>query len=172
MSIQGIGHVAFNCKNLENSVAFYRDILGCTVKFTISHEKMAQHAIEERKQKGIPVPEYMNFLLGLGSKPWCIYLQWAEMSFIELFCNVGATEQHIPGNRDLNYTHFSLAVDDIHGLREDIIRRGGESYLDTEISRGVDGSLEMWLHDVDGNKIEFMEYTADSLQCQAAQQAE
>lgn len=170
MSIQGIGHVAFNCRDLERSVAFYRDILGCTVKFTIPYETMAQHAMDDRKKVGEPIPEYLNFLRNFGSKPWCVYLQWAEMSFIELFSTVGATEQRIPGNRDLNYTHFSLAVTDIHGLREDIVRRGGESYLDTEISRGVDGSLEMWLHDVDGNKIEFMEYTVDSLQCRDVQE--
>lgn len=116
--------------------------------------------------------EYLKALLGFGNKPWCIYLQWAEMSFIELFSIVGATNERIPGNQDLNYTHFSIAVDDIYQLREDIICRGGESYLDTEISKGIDGSLEMWLHDVDGNRIEFMEYTADSLQCLIKQEGE
>lgn len=160
-----IGHVAFNCKDLEKSVAFYRDILGGTVKFTITYGQMARRAIEEREERGQAVPEYMNALLGFGDKPWVTYVQLGEMTFVDLFSIVGATNERIPGNRDLNYSHFSLTVEDIHALRRDIIARGGEEYLDTQIDVGVDGSLEMWMHDVDGNKLEFMEYTENSLQC-------
>lgn len=161
-----IGHVAFNCKNLEKSVAFYRDILGGKEKFTITYEKMARRAIEEREERGQAVPEYLKALLGFGDKPWVTYMELGESTFVELFSIVGATRACIPGNQDLNYSHFSLTVEDIHALREDIIARGGEEYLDTQIDRGVDSSLEMWIHDVDGNKIEFMEYTKNSLQCQ------
>ena len=34
----------------------------------------------------------------------------------------------------------------------------------TEIAVGIDGSKECWIKDPDGNDIELMEYTRDSMQ--------
>lgn len=77
---------------------------------------------------------------------------------------MNAKKRRIPGQRDLNYTHYSLEVEDIKAYRQEIIARGGAQHLDTEISMGMDNTWQFWMHDPDGNKFEVMEYTPQSYQ--------
>ena len=35
MQIKELGHLAFKCRDLKKSVAFYRDVLGFTPKFSL-----------------------------------------------------------------------------------------------------------------------------------------
>lgn len=100
----------------------------------------------------------------VADKKWSVYMQWTEDSFIELFYLMGANKRRIPGKKDLNYTHYSLEVDDIRAFRQQIIARGGAEYLDSGITLGVDNTWQFWMHDPDGNPFEIMEYTPESLQ--------
>ena len=59
---------------------------------------------------------------------------------------------------------YSLEVTDIRAFREKVIANGGEEFLDTDISVGLDLALQMWMHNPDGNKFEITEYTMDSMQ--------
>lgn len=43
MKIKEIGHLAFTCKDLEESIRFYRDKLGFTNKFSIYYGEMLEH---------------------------------------------------------------------------------------------------------------------------------
>lgn len=164
MKIKAISHLGFNCKDLEKSIAFYRDILGCTEKFTLTYGDIVRSIEEECVQQGKKQPFYLNAMRRFANTKWSVYMQWNDDSFIELFYAMGAKKRRIPGQRDLNYTHYSLEVEDIRGYRQEIIARGGAQFLDTEISMGMDNTWQFWMHDPDGNKFEIMEYTPESMQ--------
>lgn len=160
-----ISHLGFNCKDIEKSVAFYRDILGCEEKFTLTYNDMAddltRKAIAAGKKPGLTI-KAMRFM---GKKTWLTYMSWGEASFIELFSIPSARRKRIPDPKnDLNYTHYALVVSDLQEFRQQVIDRGGAAYLDTEISMGVDYTWQMWMHDPDGNPFEIMEYTPRSYQ--------
>ena len=164
MKIKAISHLGFNCKDLEKSIAFYRDIMGCTEKFTLTYGDIVADVERECAAKGQKEPLYLKALRRFADKKWSVYMQWNDESFIELFYAMGASKRRIPGQKDLNYTHYSLEVEDIRAFRMEIEARGGAQYLDTEISRGMDNTWQFWMHDPDGNKFEIMEYTPESMQ--------
>ena len=164
MKIKAISHLGFNCKDLEKSVAFYRDIIGCTEKFYMTYGDLADAVEREAAAEGKKIPLYAKAMRRFADKKWSVYMQWTEDSFIELFYLMGASKRRIPGKKDLNYTHYSLEVDDIRAFRQQIIARGGAEYLDSEITLGVDNTWQFWMHDPDGNPFEIMEYTPESLQ--------
>ncbi len=64
--VQGIGHVAFNVKDMDRTVAFYEQTLGF------------------RRAFDIPRPE--------NGEPWIVYLYGGGGQFIELF--YGATREN------------------------------------------------------------------------------
>ena len=164
MKIKAISHLGFNCKDLEKSIAFYRDIMSCTEKFTLTYGDIVADVERECAAKGQKEPLYLKALRRFADKKWSVYMQWNDESFIELFYAMGASKRRIPGQKDLNYTHYSLEVEDIRAFRMEIEARGGAQYLDTEISRGMDNTWQFWMHDPDGNKFEIMEYTPESMQ--------
>ncbi len=162
--IKAISHLGFNCKDLEKSIAFYRDIMGYTEKFTLTYGDIVKDLERECAEQGEKEPIYLKALRKFSDKKWSVYMQWNEDSFIELFYAMGANRPRIPGNRDLNYTHYSLEVDDIRAFRKMLEARGGAKYFDTEITRGMENTWQFWMHDPDGNKFEIMEYTPESYQ--------
>lgn len=162
--IKTISHLGFNCKNLQKTMDFYCNILGATEKFYLTYGDIADDKVKESKEKGEPIPKYVNQLRKFNDRKWSVYLQWTENSFIELFDQLGAFRKRIPKGHDLNYTHFSLEVENIRDFRQMIIERGGSEYLDTEISRGMEYTWQMWMHDPEGNKFEIMEYSPESYQ--------
>lgn len=164
MKIMRISHLGFNCKDIHKTLAFYRDIMGCTVKFTLTYKDMTDAVIAEAEAAGQKAPGYAKWLSRMGDKLWCVYLEWSEGSFIELFSIVGANRYRIPGKRDLNYTHYALEVDDLEAFRKAVLARGGAKFIETPIVRGVDNALQMWMHDPDGNRFEVMQYLPDAMQ--------
>ena len=165
MRIKTISHIGFNCKDLETSIRFYCDILGCTHKFTLTYGDLADGIAEEAKQAGKKPPFYVKIMKKrMCNTKWCVYLELTEGNFIELFNLTSAKRPRIPTQKDLNYTHYALEVEDLKTVREQIIASGGSQYIDTEPKRSVDNTWQMWMHDPDGNKFELMEYTPESLQ--------
>ena len=57
---KGISHLGFNCKDLEKSIAFYRDILGCTEKFTMTYGDMVNDLKKKAAEKGEKLPFYVK----------------------------------------------------------------------------------------------------------------
>ena len=162
--VKMISHLGFNCKDIQESIKFYRDIMGCSIKFTLNYNDLARAVIAEAEEEGKKAPGYAKYFQKMGDKLWSVYMEWADGCFIELFDMVGAIRKRVPGNHDLNYTHFALEVEDIHAVRDAIIARGGAKYIENEITMGADGTWTLWIHDPDGNRFELMKYTQDSLQ--------
>lgn len=159
MKIKQFGHMAFNCKNQEKSVAFYRDILGCEEKFSLKYDSF----IEIVKNSGVKVPSFFyKYLEKRKDKVWLTYLEFGDGVFVELFDQIGALFAHRPAFFHNNYQHFAVIVDDIHKTKSELVSKGIK--IDVDISFGPDNTYQMWIHDPDGNKIEIMQYTENSFQ--------
>ena len=85
-----------------------------------------------------------------------VYLHIGGRSFIELFR--GEPE---PCSGKQSYRHFCLEVDDIDATTARLRNQG---VAVTPVKTGKDRSLQAWLTDPDGNRIELHGYTAESKQ--------
>ena len=156
-------HLGFNCVNVEESIKFYEKYLGMKVKFVLSYADRVRD-MEKNGDFGRDYERYKGYAeQGIN---WITYMEWPENPgyFIELFYGDGQEQTRVPNFVDIGYTHFAIIVDDLEALRKRIIDAGGEEYLDTGISLGMDETYQMWMHDPDGNKFEFMQYTEKSFQ--------
>ena len=142
MKIKEIGHIAFTCKDLDASIAFYTQILGLEEVFHLTYEDGGT------KREGDP--------------RWIVYLKVNDGNYIELFNGQDATEEEIADGNKFNYSHFCVIVEDLKSVREEIIAKGAP--IDTDLQMGPDNSYQMWTHDPDGNRIEIMQYTDRSYQ--------
>jgi catechol 2,3-dioxygenase-like lactoylglutathione lyase family enzyme len=95
------------------------------------------------------------------------YIDCGDSTFIEIFDHAGMIVQWggqprpiEAGNR---YAHFCLEVTALRDLKAALEARGVSV---GEISQGMDGSMQAWTKDPDGNAIELMEYTSASKQLQ------
>jgi len=89
-----------------------------------------------------------------------VYLKICEGTFIELF----ATGIHKPERKHylIGFHHLCLEVEDIHETEAHIKAKGYE--IKHSAVLGGDRSWQFWVDDPDGNPIEFMQYTVNSLQ--------
>lgn len=163
MKIRQFGHVAFRCSDLEKSLAFYRDQLGFPEKFRLTYGDYIEAVLASAKSAGRPADEaFINKLKAKKDQIWIIYLELGNGSFIELFDKENATAPNPPKNENFNYLHFALEVEDIHALRDELISKGVS--IDRGPTFGVEGTWQMWTHDPDGNQVEWMQYTPESMQ--------
>lgn len=162
---KAVSHIGVNVHDIKRSLKFYCDILGCREKFTLTYGDMADDIEKENKALGKKVPLYVSVFRKQADRKWSVYVQLPGCeSFIELFDQMGVKKRRAATHMDMGYTHFSLEVNDIQAFRQNIIDRSGREYLDTDIKRGLDNTLQMWMHDPDGNRFEVMEYTSESYQ--------
>ncbi len=163
--IRTISHLGFNCRDIEKSIAFYRDIMGCREKFTLTYGDVADDVRRKCDAEGKEYPFYLQGMKRMENTKWSVYMAFTENTFIELFYVPNAKIRRVPNAQlHLNYTHFALEVSDLKAFRNQVIKRGGASYIETEIERGLENTYTMWMHDPDGNRFEIMEYTPESYQ--------
>jgi len=93
------------------------------------------------------------------------YVALGNLTFIEIFDTVKAAEKWGGKPADLTRTgrmqHICIQVEDIAAEKERLAARGVEI---ARIKTGMDGSLQGWIKDPDGNAIELMQYTENSRQ--------
>lgn len=92
--IKGIGHLAFEVKDMDKSMDFYCNALGLKKAFDLRDEK---------------------------GNPFIQYLKVSENQFIELFYAKVDKEK---ANGDRSYSHMCLEVDDIYKTVESIRSKG------------------------------------------------
>lgn len=158
MKIKEIGHLAFTCKDLAESMKFYGEKMGCIHKFNITYGEFLEHLQSKNAADAATVAR----LSAIADKIWIAYYDLGNGQFVELFDPGAATIPCIPGSEHLNYSHVALLVEDIHEAHEELKAKGIP--VDTPPSLGLEGTWQMWSHDPDGNKIEFMQYTENSWQ--------
>lgn len=92
-------------------------------------------------------------------KPWIEYLKVGNGQFIELFYGG-------EGNQgSCSYAHLCLQVADIHACADELEQKG--VLIDTLPIQGKDLNWQCWVHDPDGNPIEFMQIHPESPQAKA-----
>jgi len=89
-----------------------------------------------------------------------IYLNIAPGQFIEIF--TGGIEKQETSINSIGYCHLCLEVENITETFKTLSARGIP--IDREIKTGLSKCLMFWTHDPDGNSIEIMELTPESLQ--------
>ncbi len=87
-----------------------------------------------------------------------VYLHVSGDRFIEIF--PGGPEPD--PNRVQSFMHICLLTEDLGGVVERL--RGEGVKIDREPVEGLDGNLQAWIQDPDGNAIELMQLTEDSPQ--------
>jgi lactoylglutathione lyase len=138
--ITRLAHLCLKTNQLNVLVDFYRDVIGLPVKFDLKNDE------------GTPFGYYFD----LGNR-----------TFLEIFDDQLAARQWnysaepIERPKAMHYGHFCLESADLIQLKARWLGNGLKS---SEIKTGMDGSLQMWIEDPDGNAIEVMQYTPESLQ--------
>ena len=161
MIILANSHIGFNCKNLAESIRFYKEVLGLKEKFRLYYGDMLPKHPEHRAKLD---PQHLQELEQLKDRTWIVYLEWLDGYFIELFDEVKAHLDNLPDDIKYGYTHFALVVDDIQAFYEELIARGGKEIIDIPPQPCIDRNKSMWFHDPDGNKIEVHEYSQTAMQ--------
>ena len=138
-----LAHAGFNARNMDAMLRFYGDVLGMRHLFTLT--------AGDRLGSDDP-------------RKWIEYLKLTDGEYVELFHHLEGLdpEKRPVEDRWENYGYLKLnfEVADIHELRQRLTEAGVA--LDEDVHKTVDGSLEIKLHDPDGNEIQFTQYTLDS----------
>ena len=152
MKVIEFGHLAFNVTDMDRAQHFYCDLLGLEKAFPI---RLPENMAELRPDSP---------LAALAGKVFIQYIKLGNGSFLELFRPTPATnlESGGPNYDNIGYVHLSLVVDDLPAW-EAHLKKNGVTF-DSEIQMGPDHTYTMWIRDPDGNRIELMQYTPESLQ--------
>ena len=130
----GIGHAAFNVKDMEKTVAFYENSMGFKKAFEI-----------QRPETG---------------EPWIVYIYAGNGQFVELF--YGGTKEIPYQDENIGFSHVCVAVDDIQEAWKKIVATGASQ--DVPPKQGADHNWQCWTRDPDGNRIELMQISDESPQ--------
>jgi lactoylglutathione lyase len=94
-----------------------------------------------------------------------VYLHISGDRFIEIFPGGPAPD----ADRKQSFKHICLLTRDINAAVERLRENGAP--IDSEPLLGLDGNLQAWTHDPDGNQIELMQLSEDSPQRLATRSA-
>jgi len=139
--IKKLAHVCLFTDQLATMIAFYRDVLGFPVKFTMKNTDD-------------------GFEFGY-------YFAAGDVTFVEIFDQRRAVKQWggqvraMRSNEEAHTRHFCFEVNELEQVVTGLEAKGIKV---RPISVGMDHSKQAWIKDPDGNDIELMEYTPRSLQ--------
>jgi catechol 2,3-dioxygenase-like lactoylglutathione lyase family enzyme len=163
MKFSKLGHVAFQVRDLERSLAFYRDGLGLREHFRVSFAELLAWKDEEARAGRAQQDheESLALLRARPDDPWLVYLEVAPLQYLELFPALRPETVGDLLSAD-SHVHFCLEVEDAEAALADLRDRGIDA--DGPIVTGPDFSKQFWLTDPDGHRLELMEYSARSFQ--------
>jgi lactoylglutathione lyase len=164
--ITGLMHLGLRVKNYRKTIEFYCDTLGFEKMFELTKRDLYLTMDQGAKEVKIRGDE---------DAIWLAYLRIKDEQYLEIF--PVPDEEVLPYNEKQSFFHLSLQVDNIVETVRELRKRGVTVYsLHKDIAegqpvpkefvplRGKCGSLIAWIHDPDGNLIEVMELTDQSLQ--------
>jgi len=136
--IRQLAHICFFTDRLDQMIDFYTKKLGLKIKFILYNKE---------------------------EKPFGYYLDCGQSTFLEIFDQTLAVQEWGGKVDALNgrshYQHMCFEVVDLATFRAELLTKGVQV---TEITQGLEHSKQAWINDPDGNAIELMEYTINSLQ--------
>ena len=92
-----------------------------------------------------------------------VYLYIAPSQYLELFAN--GAKPAMTGSDVIGLCHICLETEHIEKAYDTVKAKGGP--LDSDVRLGKSKCRMFWTHDPDGNALEIMELTPESLQAQA-----
>ena len=143
---RGLHHTCYTVSDLDRSVAFYRDLLGCEV------------VAEQEKEGG-----YLAAIVGYPDA----HVRMAHLRVpgtehvIELFeylAPAGTRADVVP--RNVGASHLCFLVDDLPALYEQLREKGVTSFVSppVEVDTGVNkGGYALYLRDPDGISVELFQ---------------
>jgi catechol 2,3-dioxygenase-like lactoylglutathione lyase family enzyme len=139
-------HTGYTVADLDRSVAFYRDLLGCEVLAT------------QEKQGG-----YLAAIVGYpDAHVRMAHLRAPDSTHvIELFQYLSPQSgTHSLEPRDVGTAHLCFIVDDLHGTYERLRAAGVDSFVSppVEVDTGINrGGCALYLRDPDGIPVELFQ---------------
>ena len=145
MKAKAISHIAVCVRDLDKSLAFYRDILGMTVTFDAiqdtrggSRTQTYKHQRETRR---------------------VAHLKWDESQepYLVMTCHPGGQTDGNPIKLDqVGVSHFSFTVDDLPGLAEELLAKGVNIPGGIDTFKNAQGNLSsFYVLDPDGILVQF-----------------
>lgn len=161
-------HLGLRVRDYQATMAFYHDAMGFEEVFTLTMRDFYETMSNSEDGKNIQ-----------RTKPddtvWLTYLRIKDEQYLEIF--PVEPEEIIPADPRASFFHFSLQVDDIDKAVAQLKEKGVTVYnlhIDAlenhpapepfKAVTGRCGSRLAWIKDPDGNLIEVMELTEDSMQ--------
>lgn len=142
--IKGFHHAAISTSDLDRSIRFYSDVVGCEVAWTFGWEAGSKEADD---LTGLKDSAARAAMLKLGE------------TFIELFEFSSPMPEHVHGLRpvcDHGITHICLEVQDIHAEYERMKAAGMRFHAGP---MAQDTGFVAYGRDIDGNVLELLEFT-------------
>ncbi|EPZ41599.1 MULTISPECIES: VOC family protein [Alicyclobacillus] len=93
--IQSLGHVALTVEDMDASLAFYCDVLGCEKAFEIHREDQT---------------------------PWIVYVRVPDGRFIELF--YGGIVRTPANEHSIGFNHLCFEVEDVASVAQSLTKAG------------------------------------------------
>jgi len=138
--IKKLAHLCIDTDNIPGMLHFYINQLGMSQKFTL------------KNKDGVD----FGFFIACG-----------DVTFLEIFDRKlkrqhwgGATDTPPPQDKGNQLQHFCFEVTDLPAFKAKLEKAGLKI---TAITTGMSRSTQAWTNDPDGNPIELMEYTPESL---------
>lgn len=158
VNITNIGHTSFNARNMQAMIHFYGDIIGMEPLFTTTYGELAVSF--KRRIGDNPTQAQLDHLHSYearGKEVMIQYLKLADRQYLELFYDDGSGREAF-GDRNEYYGYFkkNFEVDDINEIKARLVESGVTIYRN--VHKTVDGSLELAVHDPDGNEVQFTQY--------------
>jgi catechol 2,3-dioxygenase-like lactoylglutathione lyase family enzyme len=166
MKFSRLSHLAFGVRDLDRSLHFYCEQLGMREAFRLTFGDLLDWKdTEARVGRAQPDdPATLAYMRSHRADPWLLYIEAAPGQYIELFPAMDPSLLQHPQTAD-SHAHLCLLVDDAEQAAAELRSQGLQA--DGPITMGPDNSLQFWLTDPDGHRIEFMQYTAHSIQTSA-----
>ena len=145
MKAKAISHIAVCVRDLDESLAFYRDALGMKVTFDAiqdtrggSRTQTYKHHRDTRRVAHMSWDE--------GQEPYLV-----------MTCHPGGQPDGDPIKLDqVGVSHFSFTVDDLPGLAEDLLAKGVEIPGGIETFKNAQGDISsFYVLDPDGILVQF-----------------
>ena len=137
-AFQTLGHINFKTRDLEKSIAFYRQ-LGFEPFLELTDE---------------------------AHKPWIVYLRFDDMLYLEL-TGGGPAGQPSPGPEVTGFNQLCITVDNIEAAAKELEALGFPLMHPLSTKKGLDNNRGAWVADPDGNRIELMQMSPDCVQYDA-----
>jgi catechol 2,3-dioxygenase-like lactoylglutathione lyase family enzyme len=142
--IRQLAHGCFYTDNLPAMLNFYRDKLGFAVKFSLTD------------RNGTTFGHYF----ACGNSTFVEVFD-RQLANAEWSSDSEPTRDNGAARTSPSFRHICFEVTGLRELRGELQARGVEV---SDIDLGRDHALQAWIKDPDGNDIELMEYTHNSLQ--------